>query len=157
MGKKDINILLLSVAYKGISLPLFWSVSNDAGSSSTSERKDVLKKLLERIGHSRIQAFLADREFIGEEWFRFLKKKKILFIIRIKQNTMAGGIRNHYQVPIMELWRNKGRIQGIKNYPVLIWGHLLYVSVTQKKEAKEPMIVASSKEFPDAISLYRKR
>jgi len=156
-GKKDINILLLSVAFKGISIPLFWSVSADAGCSSTSERKDVLQKLLERIGHSRIRAFLADREFIGEEWFRFLKKQKIPFVIRIKQNTMAGGIRSYYQVPIIELWRNKGRAREIKSSPVLIWGHLLYVSITQRKGAKEPMIVASNHEFPDAISLYRKR
>ena len=35
-------------------------------------------------------------EFIGEEWFRFLKRAKIPFIIRIKKNTMAGGIRDYY-------------------------------------------------------------
>ena len=156
-GKKNINILLLSVAYRGIGIPLFWSVSSDAGSSSTFERKEVLQKLLERVGYSRIQAFLADREFIGEEWFRFLKKQKIPFVIRIKQNTMAGGIRQFYQIPIIELWKGRGRSQAIINYPVLIWGHLLYVSIIQKKGAKEPMIVASNCEFSNAVSLYRKR
>lgn len=156
-GKKDINILLLSVAYRGISIPLFWSVSANAGTSSTSERKEILKKVLGHIGYSRIQAFLADREFIGEEWFRFLKKQKAPFVIRIKKNTMAGGIRNFYQVPILELWKSKGRAQAIINHPVLIWGQLLYVSISQGKGAKEPMIVVSNHEFPDAIALYRKR
>ena len=73
-GKKDINILLLSVAYRGIGIPLFWSVSASAGTSSTAERISILKKILEKIGPGRIHAFLADREFIGDEWFRFLKK-----------------------------------------------------------------------------------
>jgi transposase len=156
-GKKDINILLLSVAYRGIGIPLFWNVSSSSGSSSTSERISILKKILQQIGHRRIHAFLADREFIGEDWFRFLKKAKIPFCIRIKKNTMAGGIRNYYQVPILELWKNRGRSKSIINHPVLIWGHLLYVSISQSKGAKEPMIVVANIEFADAINLYRRR
>lgn len=156
-GKRDINILLLSVAYRGIGIPLFWSVSSSFGSSSTSERISILKKILQQIGHRRIQAFLADREFIGEDWFRFLKKAKIPFIIRIKKNTMAGGIRNYYQLPILELWKNRGKVKSIINRPVLIWGHLLYVSIFQAKGAKEPMIVVANIEFEDAIGLYRRR
>lgn len=156
-GKKNINILLLSVAYRGIGIPLFWSVSSSSGPSSTSERISILKNILQQIGHRRIQAFLADREFIGEDWFEFLKKAKIPFVIRIKKNTMAGGIRNFYQVPILELWKNRGRSKSIINHPVLIWGHLLYVSIFQAKGAKEPMIVVSNVEFEDAIGLYRRR
>ena len=156
-GKKDINILLLSVAYRGIGIPLFWSVTSLSGTSSTSQRISILKKILQQVGHRRIHAFLADREFIGEEWFRFLRKAKIPFVIRIKKNTMAGGIRAYYQVPILELWKNKGRSKTIINHPVLIWGHLLYVSICQAKGAKEPMIVVANIEFDNAISLYRKR
>lgn len=156
-GKRDINILLLSVAYRGIGIPLFWSVLNSSGASSTSDRISILKKILQQIGHRQIRAFLADREFIGEDWFRFLKKAKIPFVIRIKKNTMAGGIRNFYQVPILELWKNKGKSKSIINHPVLIWGHLLYVSISQAKGAKEPMIVVANLEFDDAIDLYRKR
>lgn len=119
--------------------------------------KSILKKILDLIGHKRIEAFLADREFIGEEWFRFLKRAKIPFVIRIKKNTMAGGIRAYYQIPIQELWKNRGRSKGISNYPILIWGHLLYVSICHANGAKEPMIVVSKVEFVDPIGLYRRR
>jgi hypothetical protein len=102
-GKRDINIMLISVAYRGIGIPIFWQVSTNSGSSSTAARKQVLKSVLQKIGVSRIKAFLADREFIGEEWFRFLKARKIPFIIRVKQNTLAGGIREGAQVPVVEL------------------------------------------------------
>lgn len=155
-GKKEINILLLSVAYRGIGIPIFWSVIGSKGSSSTSGLIHVLKQVLQKIGPRRIQAFLADREFIGDDWFRFLKKSKIPFVIRIKKNTLATGIRA-YPVPILELWKNRGRAKSVINAPVLIWGNLLYVSIRYGKGAKEPMIVVSNKTFKDALNLYQRR
>ena len=155
-GKKEINILLLSVAYRGIGIPLFWSVTGSKGSSSTAERIHVLKQVLQKIGPRRIQAFLADREFIGDDWFRFLKKSKIPFVIRIKKNTLATGIRS-YPVPVLELWKNRGRSKSVINAPVLIWGNLLCVSIRHGKGAKEPIIVVSNKTFKDALNLYQKR
>lgn len=155
-GKKEINILLLSVAYRGIGIPLFWSVTGSKGSSSTAARIHTLKQVLQKIGPRRIQAFLADREFIGDDWFRFLKKSKIPFVIRIKKNTLATGIRS-YPVPVLELWKNRGRFKSVINAPVLIWGNLLYVSIRHGKGAKEPMVVVSNKTFQDALTLYQRR
>lgn len=156
-GKKDINIMFISVAYRGIGIPIFWQVSANSGSSSTSTRKQVLKVVLKKIGASRIKAFLADREFIGEEWFRFLKKQKIPFVIRIKQNTLAGGIQEGIQVPVIELWHKRAEKKPLLNHPVLIWGHFLYLSISQAEGAKEPIIVVSNHKFSDAIGLYLRR
>jgi hypothetical protein len=36
---------------------------------------------------SKIKAFLADREFIGKEWFRFLSDRDVPFCIRVKKDT----------------------------------------------------------------------
>ncbi|MBX9924451.1 MAG: transposase [Rhabdochlamydiaceae bacterium] len=77
-------------------------MTGSKGSSSTSEQIHVLKQVLQKIGPRRIQAFLADGEFIGDDWFRFLKKSKIPFVIRIKKNTLATGIRA-YAIPVLEL------------------------------------------------------
>lgn len=156
-GKKDINIMLISVAYRGIGIPIYWQVSANSGSSSTATRKQVLKTVLQKIGVNRIKAFLADREFIGEEWFGFLKVKKIPFVIRVKQNTLAGGIREGVQVPVIELWNARKKKAPLRNHGVLIWGHFLYLSISQAEGAKEPMIVVSNHEFSDAISLYLRR
>jgi hypothetical protein len=156
-GKKDINIMFISVAYRGIGIPIFWQVSASSGSSSTTTRKQVLKAVLKKIGVIRIKAFLADREFIGEEWFRFLKKQKIPFIIRIKKNTLAGGIQAGSQVPVIELWNKNKKKKPQHNHRVLIWGHFLYLSISQAEGSKEPMIVVSNNEFSDAITLYLRR
>jgi hypothetical protein len=156
-GRTNINILLISLAYQGIGIPIFWTVSNRDGASSTGERISALKEVLKQIGSRRIEAFLADREFIGEEWFRFLRKAKIPFVIRCKKNTLASGIQANCQVTLLELWKKRIKETTILNHAVVIWGELLYVSMCQKKGAKEPMIVVSNYKFEDPIGLYRKR
>lgn len=88
-GKTPVNILMLSIAYRGIGIPLFWVVLNLGGNSCAEDRIDLLKRVVKRLGVSRIEALLADREFIGTQWFRFLIEQKIPFIIRIKQNSVV--------------------------------------------------------------------
>jgi hypothetical protein len=156
-GKKDINILMLSVEHFGISIPLFWTILDSAGNSSTKERMNLLKRVIDRFDPNRIEVLLADREFIGEVWFRFLITEKIPFVIRVKQNFMVEGIRIGYEVPIRELLKKLGRTKILLNYPVILWGHSLYASVRHAKGAKEPMIVVSNRFFPNAIQTYRKR
>ncbi|HMU88709.1 MAG TPA: IS4 family transposase, partial [Agitococcus sp.] len=72
-GKKNINILLLAIAYKGIAIPIYWLLLNKKGNSSTRERIALLKRFTTQFGKKRIIRFLADREFVGEEWFNRLK------------------------------------------------------------------------------------
>ena len=75
---------MLSISYRGIGIPLFWVVLDLEGNSCAADRIDLLKRLVERLGINRIEALLADREFIGTQWFRFLIQQKIAFIIRVK-------------------------------------------------------------------------
>ena len=86
-GKSPINILVLSVAYLGISIPIFWAVLDLEGSSCLEDRVAILKRAIQQLGAEKIEVLLADREFIGTEWFEFLIVNKIPFIIRIKQNS----------------------------------------------------------------------
>lgn len=59
-GKTDINILVLSVEYFGIAIPLFWMVVNDGGSSSTKQRIKMMRRVIKTIGAKNVRAFLAD-------------------------------------------------------------------------------------------------
>ena len=84
-GKQNINILMLSITYKGIAIPLFWSLLDKKGNSNTSERIALMDRFIIQFGKDNIMGLLADREFIGADWFRWLKKERIHFIIRIKK------------------------------------------------------------------------
>jgi hypothetical protein len=58
VGKTPINILMLSIAYKGIGIPLFWVVLNLEGNSCEEDRINLLKKVVDRLGISRIEVLL---------------------------------------------------------------------------------------------------
>ncbi|MDW8868421.1 IS4 family transposase, partial [Legionella pneumophila] len=68
-GKKDINILMVSVVYKGIAIPLFWTLLAKRGNSDTRERIEIVQRFITKFGKSMIAGLLADREFVGDNWF----------------------------------------------------------------------------------------
>ncbi|TID56450.1 IS4 family transposase, partial [Legionella pneumophila] len=53
-GKKDINILMLSVVYKGIEIPLFWTLLAKGGNSDTRERIEIVQRFITKFGKSMI-------------------------------------------------------------------------------------------------------
>src|SRR3990167_2614379 len=154
-GKTPINILMLSIAYRGIGIPLFWSVLNLEGNSSAGDRMDLLKRVVERLGIGKIEVLLADREFIGTVWFRFLIEQKIPFIIRVKQNFMVEiGESNKLRVGHLRKWLSQKKVI---NHSINLWGFSLYVSIERRKGAKEEMIVVSNFKFEDPLRMYRRR
>lgn len=88
-GRVDLNFLVLGIAYRGIALPLFWRVLGKAGNSNTAERVAWMERFLAVFGVGRIAVLLADREFVGETWFRWLQARRIPFHQRIKCDTLV--------------------------------------------------------------------
>ena len=85
-GAANINILMISIAYKGMAIPILWAILPKRGNSNTYERKELVQRFLDLFGQECIESFLADREFIGDEWFETLIHKHIHFYIRIRGN-----------------------------------------------------------------------
>lgn len=76
---------MLSITYKGIAIPLFWSLLDKKGNSNTAERIALIERFIVQFGKNKMKGLLADTEFIGADWFKWLKKNQIHFIIRIKK------------------------------------------------------------------------
>ncbi len=87
-GKQHINLLVLSVCILGCSIPIYWLELDGRGNSNTEQRKELLGLFIANLGTDKIDYLLADREFIGEEWFNYLIENKIKFIVRIKSNML---------------------------------------------------------------------
>lgn len=84
IGTKPCNILMITAYFNGIGLPLYWKLlPKDRGNSATWERIDLMQKCIDLVGLARIKCLIADREFIGNQWFKWLKKEKIAFCIRL--------------------------------------------------------------------------
>ena len=50
-----------------------------------------MKRTLQVVPASKIKAFLADREFMGEAWFRFLQERDVPVIGSADGNTETHG------------------------------------------------------------------
>ena len=62
----------------------FLAKERKQGNSNYRDRIRILKKFIELFGVDKIEVLIADREFIGAIWFRWLRKRKVPFVIRIK-------------------------------------------------------------------------
>jgi hypothetical protein len=101
-GDANINILTLAIAFKGIAIPIYWELLDKRGNSDTSERIVLLKKFINNFGKDCIAGVLADREFVGADWFGWLLEEKIIFYIRIKKNMLttnsSGQLTHAYKL-----------------------------------------------------------
>lgn len=91
LGSVCRNLLIVGVAYRGTAFPLLWTVLDKQGNSDTEERLALLDRLLPHVPAERVAALVADREFIGEAWFRGLKARGVVFVMRIRNNTLVGS------------------------------------------------------------------
>lgn len=94
-GQTRIQLLVLSLVYRGISLPLCWVDLAKKGHSSQQERKRLLQ-MAATLYDLRGFCLLADREYVGRGWFTFLDELGLFFIIRLsrqdyKDEISAGG------------------------------------------------------------------
>lgn len=163
-GKMKINILVLAVVYKGVAIPLLWKFltrKNDPhcgkkGNSNTEERKELMEQFVRLFGKGRIEAIVADREFIGNLWFLWLKANNICIVIRIRENQKAATSRGIF-TRASHLFRNlrigESRIlRGIRK----IGDAEVFVSGMKMRNGKF-LIVVTSDEPEKALEIYARR
>lgn len=85
-GKTTINILMISVMWNGMCVPLIWTLLPSAGNSNARTRVCLLNRLQRAFPGLQIASLMGDREFIGERWMAYLKRNKIGFILRLREN-----------------------------------------------------------------------
>lgn len=154
-GGLPINILLVGLVHRGVAFPLFWTVLPKAGNAHTSERIALMEQVLLVLPADRIQALVADREFIGQQWFSWLKKQHICFAIRIRENAVVGP-DDQRQRPVRRLVADLAVNQvRILRKPRVLYGHSLYLSALRL--ATEYLLVVSTQPGNEALDQYRQR
>jgi hypothetical protein len=155
-GKKDINILVLAVAYKGAAIPIYWMLLNKKGNSSTLERKVLVNRFIKQFGKKHILGLLADREFIGKKWFEWLKVQEIDFVIRIKKDAKTTNSQGQ-KLQVQHLFRflKVGEKQSIQDLRTITDVGVYLTAL--RLDNGELLIVASSKKTEQAIESYKER
>lgn len=158
LGKTDINILVLAIVTRRFKVPLMWSFLSHRGNSSTSERIDLIARYLRVFGASSIEALLADREFVGDDWMTYLTENNVLFSIRVRENmhieTEAGRL---FQLRSLLRKRRRGQWKGWLPGMARTPENLLRFE-GRKIRGAELLLVATNIPAPkNALRLYRKR
>jgi hypothetical protein len=159
-GKADINILMISVCYYGISIPLLWMMLPKRGNSNQQERIALIKRYISLFGTDSIESILADREFIGSKWMNNLIDKKIPFYIRIKENmwieSKPGKLFRAYY-----FFRNQKFNMALhKKNTIKINDNQVFLSgmkIRNKQGKTEYVIIASDYYDDNALLTYKDR
>ena len=157
IGKCKVNFLMIGVVYRRMAIPLMWTLLPKKGNSNFSERRALLDRLFKHIPKSRVKNLLCDREFVGNEWFDWLKKQKIPFKIRIKDNYLVltkGGKKTTVEALFYDLPRGHQKSAGLR----LITAKGIKTYLTGSRlESGELMVIASDSPCSQAIEAYSER
>lgn len=93
-GDKWIHLLCLCMVVNGVSIPLCWEDLSKKGHSSQDERIAYFETALKTYDLSG-KCLLADREYIGRDFFDFLCDNKINFVIRLKKGIYVDEVNQN--------------------------------------------------------------
>jgi hypothetical protein len=156
VGSVHLNILMLAIVSRGIAFPVAWMVLPCGGNSATCERIALLEIFIDLFGAQEIACLLGDREFVGKQWFAFLKRRRIKFQMRLHKNTLVRNQRGQ----LVSAWRLFCRT-GVNRCLVIpaarqMWGLELFLSGCYLGSGEYLILVAPEYEAAPHLE-YKKR
>ncbi len=145
-GKVDINIFMLGVVYQGVAFPLLFSMLPKRGNSNSKERIALINRYIELFGKDTIKSIVADREFVGEAWIKYLNDNNLKYYIRVRNNFKVFIPRKNKEVKAFWIFNNL-KINQFYYYPhiVKINGQLCYLSGSKLKKGEFLIIISFNK------------
>lgn len=156
LGAAWVNVLMLSVGYKGVSIPLFWTVLEKKGCSDNTERGGIVQQFIDEFGAKSIEFVTADREFASKEWLAYLVKNKIGFRLRIKANTLMTDKRGRSIAASKMLKTMKIGERAEFRRRRKLWKQSVFVAVCRKADG-DNVIVTSSERTEQVLLEYSRR
>ena len=160
VGTRDVNYLVLAVVTRRFRVPLLWTLLEGPGNSATAARIALMTRYLAQFPASTVRLLLADREFIGADWIKFLNDNNIPFAIRLRDDlriTTEDGCELTLCARLRRAARTRffqGRL-GAREAAEARDAPLLNFAATRLKT--EWLIVVSSIPARRALAAYRKR
>ncbi|MBZ9716185.1 IS4 family transposase [Deinococcus multiflagellatus] len=150
-GETPINFLVLGAVVHGFTLPLIWVPLDESGNSHTYARMWLVLKLLQVLPAKRWLGLVADREFIGAEWFRFLRRQGIKRAIRIRHSDMLDDMSGKEWFEHVQ----HGHFHEIGE-KVFVFGELMRVVATRSPTG-DLVIIATDFSARKTWKLYKQR
>ncbi len=160
IGTRDVNYLVLAVVTRRFRTPLFWTLLDGPGNSATEARIALMTRYLAHFPASTVRLLLADREFIGTEWLRYLNDNNIKFAIRLREDLRVTT-EDGSELTLFARLRLAGRTRffqarlGAREDAEANNAPLLHFAAKRLKG--EWLIVVSNVPGRQALPAYRKR
>ena len=154
IGATEVNLLVLAIRTRHSQVPLLWTVLDRAGNSGAPERIALLQRYAAVFGLDSIAMLLADREFVGEDWFNWLTGNDIPFTIRVAKNrlaTRADGCKVRLATQLTLSRRGRHTTATLEGM-----GCALHFAALKPKDG-DWVIVATNRTGHDALTTYHKR
>ncbi len=155
----NFNILCLTIVADGVSLPILWTMLDKRGNSNQEERKLLIIRYIRLFGLDSIDCIIADREFIGQQWFEFLINNPIKFYVRIRENLTV--LKKGQELKVFWLFNNLAlNTTRQLDKPILIgeqWVYLTGMKIINRKKQIEFVIVATYQADIQTMQVYAKR
>lgn len=160
-GQTNINILVLSIAYKQLSFPILYRMLPKRGASHIDERIEIIEHYMDLFGKATIKELLADREFIGERWFGWLNENGIKYHIRILGYYQVMQAINGKYIKLSRLFESL-KINQCRfiSKPYYVTGKLCYLSAScfiNDKGKRDLVIIASFDKTRASLKAYKQR
>lgn len=160
IGTREVNYLVLAVVTRHFRVPLIWTLLPRGGNSATAVRIALIERYLAHFPVSTIGMLLADREFIGADWLKFLNDHNVPFAIRLREDlrvvtedgcelTLFARLRGTRKTRFFRarLWaEDRGGPHAAPAFDFAV-----------KRLPSEWLIVVSNRAPRTALAAYRKR
>lgn len=155
LGRAEINLLVLGVAYRGLAIPLLWTALPKAGNSNTRERIALLARWFETFPCQPVAFLLGDREFVGRDWLAYLLQRKLPFRLRLKANVNLTSTRGAY--PLLRDFQDLsvGSTRVLRQ-PRRLWGQTVFLSA-KRLENNDWLLIVSDAFSRHALEEYAQR
>jgi hypothetical protein len=170
IGKTNINILYLGLLLpNGSFIPILFDPLDKRGNSNTSERKDILGRFCELWQQNGLQkgVFLADREFIGVQWFKSILKAGFSLVIRLRSTDYFNDLcsqRNREAEKMHKIIEKVVKRYGFFRSEITLEGQTFYyivlpinVKKQRKSDEKYIILISDSPNVPLVSEQYRLR
>jgi hypothetical protein len=155
IGSKNVHLQVLCIVYKEVAIPIYWKDLDHDGHSRTGERKELLSAAAKEFDWKGM-ILLADREYSGHDWLRYLVDLGIDFLVRLPQRCCKKQVSSYGGLQKKALRRKPALAT-----PVLWEGYRVQVVMKSntKDDPKEPILywITRLSDHHKACQMYRKR
>ena len=150
LGDTKIHYLVLSGLLGQVAVPLYWIQLEKLGASSQAERKTMFEQVSQLFDLKGL-TLLADREYIGKDWFKFLKENGIHFVIRLRWGDYESDVSQSQGLDYKQMYlKCKDKTKVIKKQVVLDQANYTIVMMPNPKVNAQEEVLIFMTTLPDA-------